>query len=92
MVEKAISIDIQDSIMKYVEEVAKKYEIDAIILFGSYAKGNNTEDSDIDIAIISKDFEDIDARIEPHPIKTEDYEEKSNPFIQEIINTGIKVA
>ena len=106
MVEKTISIDIQDSIMRYIEEVAKKYEIDAIILFGSYAKGNNTEDSDIDIAIISKDFNDIyddmaklmlltwdiDARIEPHPIKTEDFEEKSNPFIQEIINTGIKVA
>ena len=33
MVEKSISIDIQDSIMKYIEEVAKKYEIDAIILF-----------------------------------------------------------
>lgn len=106
MVEKSISVDIQESITKYMKEVAKKYKIDAIILFGSYAKGNNTEDSDIDIAIISKDFEDIyddmaklmlltwdiDARIEPHPIKTEEFEEKSDPFIQEIINTGIKVA
>ena len=57
-------------------------------MFGSYAKGTENEDSDIDIAVISDDFEDIydcmavlmgmtwdiDARIEPHPITTEDFE------------------
>ena len=75
-------------------------------MFGSYAKGTQTEDSDIDIAIISSDFNDIiedeakligltwkiDTRIEPHPITTEDYENISNPFVREVINTGIKVA
>ena len=35
---------------------------------------------------------DIDARIEPHPIKTEDYDNIDNPFVQEVIDTGIKVA
>ena len=30
--------------------------------------------------------------IEPHPIKTEDYNNIDNPFVQEVINTGIKVA
>ena len=35
---------------------------------------------------------DIDARIEPHPILKEDYENISNPFVKEIIETGIKVA
>ena len=34
----------------------KGLEIDKIILFGSYAKGNYREDSDVDIVIISKDF------------------------------------
>ena len=62
-----------------------------IILFGSYAKGTENEDSDIDIAVISDDFDDIydcmailmgmtwdiDARIEPHPISKEDYEKVS---------------
>lgn len=33
----------------------------------------------------------IDLRIEPPPIKVEDFEE-GNPFVQEIIETGIKVA
>lgn len=82
------------------------YNVDAIILFGSYAKGTENEDSDIDIAVILDDFEDtydcmaslmgmtwdIDARIEPHPIKKKDYEEISDYFIKEIVDTGIKVA
>mgnify|MGYP006939757410 CR=1 FL=1 len=35
---------------------------------------------------------DIDARIEPPPIKKKDFEEQSDYFIKEIIDTGIKVA
>ena len=106
MVKRTIKKDISDSINKFVEEIKKKYNITAIILFGSYAKGTENEDSDIDIAVISDDFDDIydcmailmaitwniKARIEPHPITTEDYEKISNPFVKEVIDTGIKVA
>jgi len=106
MVEKSINTGIMESIQKYIEKISEHYKIEAIILFGSYAKGTENEDSDIDIAVISDDFEDIydcmavlmgmtwdiDARIEPHPITTEDYENVSNPFIKEVVNTGIKVA
>ena len=35
---------------------------------------------------------DIDARIEPHPITTEDFEKVSNPLVKEVVDTGIKVA
>lgn len=106
MVKRTISQDIIDSVNKFIQEIKKKYNVTAIILFGSYAKGTENEDSDIDIAVISDDFDDIydcmavlmgmtwdiDARIEPHPIKTEDYEKVSNPFVKEVIDTGIKVA
>ena len=34
----------------------------------------------------------IDYRLEPHIIRIQDYKDKSTPFIQEIIDTGIKVA
>jgi predicted nucleotidyltransferase len=95
-----------ESIEKYIERISQYYKIEAIILFGSYAKGTENEDSDIDIAVISNDFKNIiqdgadligytwkiDTRIEPHPIRTEDYENIATPFVQEIINTGIKVA
>lgn len=35
---------------------------------------------------------DIDARIEPHTITTEDYEKVPNTFVKEVVDTGIKVA
>ena len=106
MAERTINKEILNSINEFIKEIKKHYNITAIILFGSYAKGTEDEDSDIDIAIISDDFEDIyecmanlmgmtwdiDARIEPHPIKKKDFEEESDYFIKEVINTGIKVA
>ena len=106
MAERTINKEILNSINEFIKEIKKHYNITAIILFGSYAKGTENEDSDIDIAIISDDFEDIyecmanlmgltwdiDARIEPHPIKKKDFEEESDYFIKEVINTGIKVA
>ena len=76
-------------------------------MFGSYAKGTEKEDSDIDIAIITDDIENdifeeelnlmrlrrkIDTRIEPHIIRIDDYKNVATPFIQEVINRGIKLA
>ena len=106
MVKRTIDREIMESINKYIEKISKYYKIEAIILFGSYAKGTQNEDSDIDIAIISSDFKDIfddmadligytwkiDTRIEPHPISKEDYDKIATPFVQEVIDTGIKVA
>ena len=106
MVKRTIDSRIMESIKKYIEKISQYYKIEAIILFGSYAKGTENEDSDIDIAIISSDFSDIiedgakligltwkiDTRIEPHPITTEEYQKVSNPFVREVMNTGIKVA
>ncbi len=106
MAKKFVNREIMKSIQKYIEKISQFYNIEAIILFGSYAKGTENENSDIDIAIISSDFKDIiedgakligftwkiDTRIEPHPITTEDYKNVSNPFVKEVMNTGIKVA
>ncbi len=106
MVERTINKDILNTINKFAEEIKKHYNVTAIILFGSYAKGTENENSDIDIAVISDDFDDIydcmaklmgmtwdiDARIEPHPIKKKDFEEITDYFVKEIIDTGIKVA
>ena len=98
---------IMEIVEQYVEKICENYKIEAIILFGSYAKGTNNEDSDIDIAIITDDFEDdiideelklmrlrrkIDTRIEPHIIRIEDYRKAETPFVKEVIDTGIKVA
>ncbi len=106
MVKKSINKEIIDSINRFSKEIKKQYKVKEIILFGSYAKGTENKDSDIDIAVVSDDFDDvfdcmaelmgmtwdIDPRIEPHPIKTEEYKKVSSSFVREIIETGIKVA
>jgi hypothetical protein len=34
--------------------------VDQVIVFGSYLEGNATEDSDIDVLVISDDFKSLD--------------------------------
>ncbi len=86
---------------EYAIAVNKKYDYIRMILFGSYAKGNFNEDSDIDIAVILKDYKNlidiqvdlmrirrkIDSRIEPHPFREKDFE-ITNPIVNEIIKYG----
>lgn len=54
-----------------IEEIIKQYtaklidlgiEVERVILFGSYAKGHPREDSDIDLIVVSKDFESMNIR------------------------------
>ncbi len=84
--------------------VKNNYECEEVILFGSYAKGTNHKDSDIDIAVILKNYENslniqlelmrlrrkIDSRIEPHPFRLADFE-TNNPLVYEIIKFGQRV-
>ena len=105
MAKKAIDINIMKIVKKYVDAISKNFNIKEVYVFGSYAKGTNHEDSDIDVAVVldsNNDIidlmvelmmytQDIDLRIEPHPIKEQDFEE-GNPFVDEIKNTGLKVA
>lgn len=41
---------IMDLVNQYVKVILENYNVKTIILFGSYAKETNNEDSDIDIA------------------------------------------
>ena len=87
---------------KYADEVKLKYAPVKMVLFGSYAKGSFNEDSDIDIAVILKDYDNlidtqvdlmrirrrIDSRIEPHPFREQDFN-TSNPLVSEIVKYGM---
>lgn len=108
MAKKSISNKlIMEIVQKYIDKILENYNVEAIILFGSYVKWTEHKDSDIDIAVVTDDIENdifdedvkltglrkgIDYRIEPHIIRIQDYKEKNDPFIQEVIDTGIKVA
>ena len=89
---------------KYIEQVPAELELKKAYLFGSYAKGKEREESDIDIALVVGKMDDffssqmllmrirrnIDLRIEPHPILEKDFNSK-NPFAHEIQKNGIEL-
>ena len=45
----------QEKLDKFLEQLQNKNNILAVILFGSYARGNNRPDSDIDLVVIIKE-------------------------------------
>lgn len=89
---------------QYANQVKSKYDFIKVVLFGSYVKGNYHKESDIDIAIILKDFSKlndvqldlmrlrrkVDSRIEPHPIREKDFN-VNNPIASEIIKYGLDI-
>ncbi len=98
-----VKAEIENIVKKYAEILLKEMNVEGVYLFGSYANGNYSKDSDIDVAVIAEEFtgdivEDtfrlmklrrkVDNRIEPHPIKKSDI---NNPFVQEILKKGLKI-
>jgi predicted nucleotidyltransferase len=95
--------EVVDKLLRYKILVSKHFDIDKVVLFGSYAKGNQSEDSDIDVAIIvnsiDQDFftyapllwklrREIDDRIEP--VLIENSHDESG-FLREVLNTGLVI-
>jgi len=63
-------------------EAIKSDKVIKIILFGSVARGDDTEESDIDILIISNDWEEIDSLITDEVFKVVlDKEELISPYV-----------
>lgn len=95
-----------------IKETVNKYSlllnkagipVQRIILFGSYSNNRQTEDSDIDLAVVLKSyFEDrfttrlklmkycrnFEEVIEPHPFLEDEFN-MTDPFAAEILKTGI---
>ena len=49
--------DLSDRILRELSFLAHKYSVTKIVLFGSRARGTNTERSDIDIAVYGGEFD-----------------------------------
>jgi predicted nucleotidyltransferase len=95
--------EIIEKLIRYKKLVSAYFDIDKVVLYGSYAKGNQNENSDIDVAIIvnsiNKDFfsyapilwklrREIDDRIEPILIEKNNDE---SGFLIEIMRTGLVI-
>ncbi len=96
------------TIKKFVEALRREgITVDRVILYGSYARGRTRPDSDIDVAVISRNFGKdrveegmtlfrvagkIDPRLEPIPISPESYRRDTwVPLIYEIKDKGIEL-
>jgi predicted nucleotidyltransferase len=78
-----VNQQIIETAKRYLLSIPEDLVVTKAYLFGSYAKGNEHDESDIDIALVIKNMPDffstqrilmrlrrkIDLRIEPHPIK-----------------------
>lgn len=97
--------DLNVLVKDFIARVSTEIRVKDIYLFGSYANGVATDESDIDLAIVSDDFEGIriddkkrlhkfllhsSSALELHPFKTEDFT-PDNPFVEEILRTGKRI-
>lgn len=89
---------------QFASVIKTNYDCKQVFLFGSYANGTNHEESDIDIAVIFKEYDNmldiqlemmrlrrkIDSRIEPHPFRGKDFN-MTNPIVYEILKHGQRI-
>jgi len=95
--------EIKDIIKKYYKILLQEgYPVEKIFLFGSFAHNKQSENSDIDLAIVLSKFSkdrfntrlelmkftrEFEEVIEPHPFLSSEFDE-SDPFVSEILRTG----
>ena len=86
--------------------LARGYPVQRVVVFGSVARDEATEDSDLDIAVISEPFAktrheenmalrrlcwDIDMRIEPFTLHPDDFEQPTFALPTEVEREGVAV-
>ena len=66
--------NLPDRVLRDITRFAKMHSITKVILFGSRARGTNTERSDIDIAVYGGDFDNFywDVKEKIHSLLTFD--------------------
>jgi predicted nucleotidyltransferase len=94
-----------DAVKKFLKLASSEIRIKDAYIFGSRATGAVHDNSDIDVAIVSEDFEGVrlhDCKrlikfmvkasydLEVHPFRPEEFT-PDNPFAAEILRTGKRI-
>lgn len=103
-----VAQEIKDIIGRFVEAISLRgIHVEKAILYGSYATGRESKDSDLDVAVISSDFGKdryregtmlmklawrIDPRLHPVPFSAESFAHDSwIPLVHEIKTNGVEI-
>ena len=93
-------------IKKFKNKIITELDVKKVFIFGSYAKGNYTINSDIDVCVIAQNIEnnyltmlqiapkiiDIDTRIEPVVFSFDEYQsQETYGLLKEIKKYGIEI-
>ena len=78
--------NLPDRVLRELYFFAQKYSIGKLILFGSRARGTNTERSDIDIAVYGGDFDSFywDIKEKVHSLLSFDVVEADKSISEEL--------
>lgn len=101
-------MNVQDIVTEYIARLREGgVNVEEAYIFGSYVKGKFWEGSDIDVCVLSQDFErdyekwvvtlnrlaiKVDARIEPVMFTRHEFMNKYDALASEIKRYGLKVA
>ena len=105
MLTQKTAIDIVRKFAKQINDSG--IHLQRVVLFGSYSRNEQNKWSDIDVALVSDKFKgigfyDIDLYgktlikkqfqdISPRTYKTKDFTPDKDPFVEEILKTGIEI-
>lgn len=78
--------NLPERVLKDISSIARKHSVTKVILFGSRARGTNTERSDIDIAVYGGDFDSFywDIKENVHSLLMFDIIEADSPISDEL--------
>jgi len=85
---------------KLIEALSKYTELKLVILFGSFATGKQTEQSDIDIGVAAKTKLTADKKLEiikaiakvaQRPVDLVDLQQKQQPIMTQVMTSGKKL-
>lgn len=78
--------NLPERVFREISSFARKHSVTKVILFGSRARGTNTERSDIDIAVYGGDFDSFywDIKENVHSLLMFDIIEADSPISDEL--------
>jgi predicted nucleotidyltransferase len=95
------------TVKTYADEVRQTMPVAKVFLYGSYAKGTATEHSDVDVCFflatlhaencisVLKQLLSLSNKyklgIEPHVYEVSALEDDDDPFVKEVLRTGIEI-